>query len=95
MVEIVNIIPFGKENAISRKELTRITGLDDRTVRELISEARTEVVILSAYDGTGYFRPTEAEKKEAEIWLNKEKHRAISTIRSLRAAKRFINEGRG
>ena len=35
-VELLNLIPYGKENAISREDLSKLTGWDDRKVREEI-----------------------------------------------------------
>ena len=39
---IVDYIPKGKENKISRQSLVLCTGLPDRSVRRLISAARAE-----------------------------------------------------
>ena len=46
-MEIINYIPFGKSNAVSRTSLVLQTGESDRMVRERISRAREEYVILS------------------------------------------------
>ena len=35
-VELLNLIPYGKENAISREDLSKLTGWDDRRVRDEI-----------------------------------------------------------
>ena len=35
-VELLNLIHYGKENAISREDLSKLTGWDDRKVREEI-----------------------------------------------------------
>ena len=61
---IVNLIPVGRDNAISRKELLRAcvtAGLvkskqNDRAMRELIKKARMDYVILNLSNGKGYYR---------------------------------------
>jgi len=93
MQNIVNHIPFGKQNAITRLELANITNLTDREVRRLISEARKETVILSVYGGKGYFRPTKDERREVEKWLRKEHSRAVSTFKAMKAARNFVKRG--
>lgn len=94
MLKIVNLIPFGKDNAITRTALCNITGLADREVRRKIAEERRDNVILSVDDGKGYFHPTCNEKKEVEIWLKKEKNRGISVFKAMKAAQAFLNERR-
>lgn len=53
-MNIIDFIPYGKEYAISRAELKKRTGMDDRDNRQLIKRARTKGeidprgVILSA-----------------------------------------------
>ena len=46
-INIVDYIPIGHENGISRKELCRLTGLTDRNVRECISKARETTCICN------------------------------------------------
>ncbi len=48
-------IQVGKKNAISRKELIRITGLKDRHVRRLIESARREGRMIINIGTGGYF----------------------------------------
>ena len=54
-------IPVGRENAISRPELCKMTGMGDRRLRNEIARLRREstesdLVIVSTSDGSGYFR---------------------------------------
>lgn len=62
MIEIINYIPKGKDNAITRHELVMKTGLPDRDVRSLIAEARYETPIIST--GKGYYQPTSWKEVE-------------------------------
>ena len=92
MLHIVNLIPYGKENAITRTALCNITGLTDRDVRRRIAEDRKTSVILSVDGGKGYFRPTETEFEEVEVWIKKETARAKSTFEGLKAARDSVKK---
>ena len=59
-------IPIGKENAISRKELCNLWGMNDRNVREKIVTLRgidngDDYVIVSTSQSSGYFRSSDRE----------------------------------
>lgn len=86
-MNIVDYIPYGEENAISRRALCKLTGLSDRAVREEISQARRNTPILSF--GGGYFIPSVDEKYKARQWVNQEMRRAKSILWSIRGAKMF------
>ena len=61
-MNIVDYIPQGKENKISRESLTLCTGLPDRSVRRLISAARAEGhAIVGDPNGGYYMAETEAD----------------------------------
>lgn len=64
---IVDYIPVGHENAISRKELARKTGLTDRILRKEIEKARETTCICNMSDGAGYYIPTEL--REVELFI--------------------------
>ena len=66
-MNISDYIPFGKDNAISRKKLEKVTGLSDRDIREEIAMARRNTVILNLSNGQGYFQPIEGEEDELVI----------------------------
>lgn len=52
---IENYIPVGRENKISRQSLALCTGLPDRSVRRLISEARMRGVPIVGDPSGGYY----------------------------------------
>ena len=90
MIDILSYIPFGKDNAVTRGYLCRVTGLTDRDVRELICKARHNTPIINLQNGGGYFRPTEQEKRYVERWVSQEKKRAKSVFWSMKGARDFI-----
>lgn len=54
MKDIIEFIPYGKENAISQEDLSDVMRCDKRTVRALIFSARTKgAVICSTCEGNG------------------------------------------
>jgi predicted DNA-binding transcriptional regulator YafY len=59
---IENYIPVGRENKISRKSLAICTGLPDRSVRRLISDARMQGIPIVGDPAGGYYMAeTEAD----------------------------------
>ena len=62
---IFEMLPEGRENAISRRNLMSVLGMSDRSLRLAIAaERRAGALILSstAVDGGGYYRPANAEE---------------------------------
>lgn len=88
-MNIIDFIPFGRENAISRKQLCTITGLPDRVMRHDIEKARQDYAILNI-DGSGYFRPAENESYLVERWLKQERSREKSVRDSTRGAEKAL-----
>ena len=54
---ILNCIPAGRSNAISRAQLKELTGYSDRHIRRCIAEMVTagEVAIIGTSSGSGYY----------------------------------------
>ena len=71
-MNILDYIPVGHENAVTRKKLCNITGLSDRKVRQLIEDARKDNVILNLGDSKGYFKPKIGEERLVTICKRKE-----------------------
>lgn len=58
MINIINLIPVGKANAITCKELSRLTGVSHRAIKGTISKCRRKGgIICSSLDDNngGYF----------------------------------------
>lgn len=101
---ILDLIPVGNENAISRKKLAGLAeffmliGHDskdaDRDTRRLIAEARKNNVILTAEDG-GYFIPDKNDPKDMEIlkkYLMQERSRIRALFRSIKFAEKYYTD---
>lgn len=98
-MNIIEYIPKGYKNAISRKNLCIATGLNDRIVRKLIEEARRETIIISNNDGSGYWiypeEPTEHEKHLLNVFVKQQESRAKSIFYALYPARQMMKEGAG
>ena len=91
MADIVELIPYGHENAISRKELSAVSGLRDRKMREEIEKATRGGEIIINLD-SGYFRyKDERDLPYLEAYYNREMARGWSNINKCRAIRKFIN----
>ena len=91
--DIEAYIPYGRENAISRKRLAQATGLSDREIRETIALARRNTVILNLSDGNGYFRPIPGEEDNLVKQYYKQELIRLKRIGwSLRATRMMLKE---
>jgi len=90
-IDITKYIPFGKENAISRDDLALKVGCSDRTMRDLINEARKRVVIINIQNGNGYYQPTKSDKAEVEKYKNQEESRAKEIFKGLQPVRKFLS----
>ena len=65
--DIKEYIPVGSENAVTRKYLSKVTGLSDRRVRHAIHEARRDIPILNLSDGRVSHAGQQAELTRNEL----------------------------
>lgn len=77
-MNILDNIPFGKDNAISRERLVQLTGMTDRAIRKSIQELREDgEIILSSSHGKGYWRSDEASEIGKYIAENRSRIRKL------------------
>ena len=88
-MNIIDYIPFSRQNAISRRELCQLTELPDRLMRHEIEKARKDYAILNI-DGSGYFRPAPGEMFLVERWLRQERSRENHVRDSTRWAEKAL-----
>ena len=88
----IDMIPVGRENAISRNELCIMTGMTDRQMRKAIHELRRNYCILNVQDGNGYFRPTVQEAPLVRRFVLQERSRALSGLWASKGAKEWLKE---
>ena len=91
-MNIVDFIPIGSKHAITREKLCNITGYPDRKIRELITLAGTEHIIINLQDGNGYFIPADDEKVLIERYYHQEKSRLKANEKKVLMLERYLNE---
>lgn len=86
---IETYIPFGRENAVTRTELRRITGKSDRKIREEIEQARREGhIIINNQDGRGYYRTDDPD--EIAKQYRQQRRRAMSILAQQKHMRRLL-----
>ena len=89
-MSILDYIPYGENNAISREDLKQITGLTDRQMRKKIEIARETTPILNFQGGKGYFIPTETEQYLVIRWIRQEASRRRKLEKGILGAEKFL-----
>lgn len=88
--DILDYIPTGQMNAVTRSELCRRTGINDRVMRVAIHKARRQIPILNMQDGKGYFIPDMNNPDERMLlkkFVRQEESRLKNIGWSLKAAR--------
>lgn len=84
--DILNILPEGRANAISRKRLANLTGYPDRSIRDAIASLRTQgvpIMSTSELGRPGYWIPAPDEMEQDALRFLAE---TSARIRSLSAS---------
>ena len=82
---ISNLLLPGRENAIPRRDLEAMTGLDGRTVRLMIERERRAGVPVLSDSVTGYYLPATEDEKIA--FVRSMRHRAGEILRTAEAVE--------
>lgn len=97
-MNILDYIPTGHKNAISRRWLQTVTRLNDRKIRDMISAVNTggedNELIINLQDGKGYFRPAPGEDRLVGAWKAMESSRRKSVNANVEAAQRYLNRNK-
>jgi len=97
VTNIIDIIPKGSANAISREALLDKCilfgiALNDRAMRKAIEAARKENVVICLSDGRGYFVPDKNDKDKLRHYINQEHDRSIAILRNLKMANNLLED---
>lgn len=88
--DILDHIPTGSKNAVSRSFLSSATGMKDREMRIEIHKARRVMPILNLSKGRGYFIPDMNEPGDRKLllqYVRQEESRMKSIGWALKAAR--------
>lgn len=90
---IYDLLPIGAENAVSRRELSALTGIEDRQLRRQIAkERRAGVLILSSSESNGgYYRA--ASREELQRYVRSMQSRSKEILTVIRTAEEAIATG--
>lgn len=90
ILNVIDYIPVGHKNAVTRQYLTTVTGLDDRTIRRMIEkECTREHPILNMQDRKGYFQPAANEMHLVKQYLTQENHRTVKIRKKLSEIRKY------
>ena len=85
--DVVTLLKRGREHAITSTELAETTGVDLRTVRGMIENARNNGQLICA-SSEGYYLPETPE--EAAAWLRMAGNKARSIFRTMKGARKWL-----
>ena len=93
---VLDLIPYGRENAIQRRRLAELLDMTDGGIRAAIRRARKAgVIIINDQDGAGYYRSDDLDDIERQYWQDTSRAMAILVRRKflrrrLKAAGRTV-----
>ena len=82
-IKISAFLSHGQENAIPRRELEKLTGMDGRTVRLMIEQERRGGTPICTNNLTGYY--LQATEEERTACVRSMRHRAGEIMKTARA----------
>ncbi len=100
---IIELLPKGKENAISTQTLCKAAGFDNvRTLRSAVAKERKEGALIASSSKGGYYIPADDKELEEFVSILDRKARSIMVVlqparKALRNAQdpaQMILEGR-
>lgn len=93
LLETVDVLPIGKKNAMTLKELARRLGVDERTVSKRIKELRANGYAVVSMSSGGFFLPSpsnEEDVTEARRFIKMMKKQATERFRTMKVVKDWI-----
>lgn len=94
MIDLLYIIPEGRENAISRDTLRRITGMNDREIRLKIKRLiRQGHPILSSSSAKGYWQSADID--EIGRFVCESDHRRATEAHTVEPLRRLVAREKG
>ena len=86
MINIFDYLPLGSDSTpVTREQLVRMTGLDDRRIRRLINEAKKEVPVVNI--GLGYYIADDPDDPNLKAYILSETHRIREISKGLKKHK--------
>lgn len=92
MMDVAEMIPVGRDNAIPRAQLISLLGTDDRNTRNAVSQLKKTEVVISCADGSGYFKPSVEDIAEVKDYYRREHNRAMDILKGLKLVGAWIDD---
>ena len=91
---ILEVLPEGKENAISAEMLCKLTGIaDKRMLQKVIAKEREEGALILSHHSGGYY--TSHNRAEVAEFAHTLENRARNTFAALKSARRYLRNYEG
>jgi len=91
---IMELLPTGKENAISTQKLVNLTGCGSvRALQKIIAANREAGKIICSSGEGGYYKP--GNRAEIEEFVNTLENRAKNTLKAIQNARRALETPEG
>lgn len=88
-MKLIELIPYGRQNAISMRDLSERLNIDPRKLRALIQRERERgAPICSDWEHGGYYIPL--NEFEARIYFNQQRHRIKTARAALNGVKAYL-----
>lgn len=88
---ILDMLGYGKHNAISYEVLERLTGLDKRFIRKSVARLRgAGYPICNDQDGSGWYLSDDIDVLKRDYM--RERHRAVSRLVALSPRRKFLKK---
>lgn len=92
-MNLLDLIPVGRDNSIPMRTLAELLNVSERTVRVLVQRAREKgAPIYTDYRNGGYYVP--ANESEARVYYRQHRARIRSAIAALNGVKRLVKGDR-
>lgn len=83
----MELIPEGKENAITRSELAKALHVDVRTISLIIADARRKNYLICS-GNEGYYKPS--NNSELKAFYNRMRKQSLSMLTALKSARKAL-----
>lgn len=82
--QLLNLLPIGSDNPISRAQLQKFLNIPDRKIRDEIREIRLKnIPVVSSSSKAGYYIADNQEEIEAFIRENKSRIRELEAVNAI------------
>ena len=93
VINVYNNIPDGIENALTLHELSRVTGIEERSLKKRVQELRKAGYPIVSSSQGGYYIPREGNLNDiqgAERFCRMQSSQAVERFQSVKPVKKWL-----